>query len=98
LIHKKYSGTYNCVGDESITHEELVKKMGLLCHKNPIIIKTNNHKRAYNNPSNPRYFPLSNNSETYSNNKIKNIGMKFKSLSKGLKEDYIAYYCKELNK
>jgi nucleoside-diphosphate-sugar epimerase len=97
LIHKKCSGTYNCVGDSIITHEELVKKMGVLCHKKPIIIKKNNNK-AYDNPSDPRYFPFSSNSEKYSNKKIKNAGMKFKSFHNGLKEDYLMYYRKELNK
>lgn len=91
LVESDDNGIYNICGDDSITLNGLVKEMGRIIGKEPII--------GYN-PSadgigfSPDEFPFANENFFCSNEKIKKAGIRFTPFLAGLKNDYEGYYKK----
>ena len=89
LTEKKILGTYNVNGDDIISVVGLVQEMAKIVGKKPII-KYDPHNTGDNFDENK--FPFDNDTIIQSNEKIKRLGFKFKSLIEGLKKDYKNYY------
>ncbi len=89
LTEKKLEGNFNCCNDDIVNLNELVEIMGQIVGIKPII-KHNKNTDGENHDGNE--FPFANEAFYCTNDKIKKLGIKFTSLSKGLKEDYDNYY------
>ena len=93
LATKKQEGIFNCSGNEVITLKGLVEEMGNIVGKKPII--------EYNpERDGPKHleseFPFPNENVYSTNQKLKDIGVKFTPLVEWLKNDYDTYYSKNL--
>ncbi|MDP3970887.1 MAG: NAD-dependent epimerase/dehydratase family protein [bacterium] len=89
MAEQQARGAFNCVGDEIITLEGLVREMGEISKQEPIIeynFKTDGIKH------NEKEFPFANESFICSNDKIKELGIEFTPLLAGLKRDYLSDY------
>lgn len=93
IIEKQLTGAFNCSGDEIITLKGLVELMSGLVGKEPVI---RYNASADGENHNEDEFPFANENMISSNKKLKNLGFKFTSLSKGLKADFDSYYRKLL--
>ncbi|MDO8574951.1 MAG: NAD-dependent epimerase/dehydratase family protein [bacterium] len=84
-----FKGAFNCAGDETITLIDLVKMMGKVVGREPIL---RFNPSADGENFNETEFPFANENVVISNNKIKELGVKFTPLLRGLKKDYESYY------
>ncbi|MDO8561016.1 MAG: NAD-dependent epimerase/dehydratase family protein [bacterium] len=89
IAEKRAVGAFNCAGDETITLIDLVKMMGKISGKDPVL--------RFNPPAagknfDKEEFPFANENMICDNSKIKALGLKFQPLFSGLKEDYESYY------
>lgn len=89
IIEKRAVGAFNCAGDEAITLVDLVKAMGKIAGREPIL---RFNPRADGENFNVSEFPLANEDMICDNSKIKTLGLKFQPLLLGLKKDYEIYY------
>ena len=89
LAEKKIVGAFNCCGDEVITLNELVKIMGDISGKKPVIKFNPNTDGEKHNE---KEFPFANENFYRTNTKLRNLGIKFTPLIKGLRNDYENYY------
>lgn len=89
IIEKRAIGAFNCAGDEIITLVDLVKIMGKVASRKPIL-RFNSFTDG--EKFNVSEFPFPNENFIVSNEKIKILGMKFIPLFDGLKEDFKNYY------
>lgn len=89
LAEKKLQGNFNCCNDDIVTLEEFVKIMGKIIGVNPII-KFNPKTDGENH--NLSEFPFANEIFYCTNDKLKRLGIEFRPLIKGLKQDYENYY------
>ena len=91
LAEKRIAGDFNCCSDEVITLKGLVEEMGKIVGIKPII-KFNHNNDGDKFDENE--FPFANENFFCTNEKLKNLGIKFTILSDGLEEDYKNYYKK----
>lgn len=91
LTEKRIKGEFNCCGDEIITLKKLVEEMGKIVGIKPILKFSLN---ADGEKFNENEFPFANENFFCTNKKIKDLGVKFTLLFKGLKQDYEDYYKK----
>lgn len=89
IAEKRLVGAFNCAGDETITLIDLVKMMGKIVGKEPIL-RFNPFADGKNHDSSE--FPFANEDMICDNSKIKMLGLKFRPLLSGLKKDYENYY------
>ena len=89
LAEQKITGIFNCGGDECITPRGLVEIMGRVIGKKPMV-ECNPYTDGANHLI--EEFPFANENIFITNEKIKNLGVKFVSLYEGLKRDYERYY------
>ena len=89
LAENKIRGAFNVAGNEEITLVGLVKEMGKIVGKKPII--TFNPK-AIGSKFKEEEFPFDNENLIVSNDKIKKNGIDFVPLIEGLKRDYENFY------
>ncbi len=85
ITEKRAAGAFNCAGDETITLINLVKTMGKIMGKEPIL---RFNPSADEENFNETEFPFANENMVCDNGKIKKLGLKFRLLISGLKEDY----------
>ena len=91
LIEKKATGAFNCAGSEIITLNGLVDEMGKIVGKSPnILFNANRDGERFAEEE----FPFANENFVCSNEKLRNLGVKFTPLLKGLADDYKSYYSK----
>lgn len=89
LTEGKVQGVFNCAGDETITLQGLVEVMAKIVGRKAMITfnaKTDGSK------FNEQEFPFANEKILCSNNKIKELGIKFLPLIRTLQLDYGNYY------
>src|SRR3989344_1494993 len=91
LAENNIEGEFNCCGDEVITLNGLIDEMGKIVGVKPLV-KYNPHTDGEKHDINE--FPFANENFFCTNDKIKNFGIKFTSLTNGLKNDYENYYKK----
>lgn len=91
LVENKITGIYNCAGDDLITLNGLVNEMSKFIGINA---KIKYDFLADDINYNIAEFPFANINFFCSNDKIKELGMEFTPLLKGLKNDYKNYYSK----
>lgn len=91
IAENQIEGAFNAAGDEAITLKGLIEEMARICGHGPII-KYNTAADGTN--FNEREFPFANESLIAGNAKIKSLGINFKPLVQGLREDYENYYKK----
>jgi nucleoside-diphosphate-sugar epimerase len=89
LVERKIEGAFNISGDQMTTLVGLVKMMGEIVDKKPII-KFNPLAIGLNFKE--EEFPFDNENLIVSNQKIKGLGMKFITLAEGLQRDYEDFY------
>jgi len=89
LAERKISGVFNCCGDDLITLQGLVKEMAKIMGVKPII-KFNPKADGYK--FNEKEFPFANENFVCCNDKLRDLGIKFTPLLKGLRSDYHNYY------
>ncbi len=89
LSEKKIQGAFNCCGDEVVTLKQFVEIMGKVMNIKPII-KYDKDADGENHDENE--FPFANETFYCTNDKLKKLGIKFISLTSGLKKDYEEYY------
>ena len=89
LAEKKIEGAFNCAGDDVITLRELTEEMGKIIGKKPII---EFNLSADGAKWNSLEFPFANENFIVSNKKIKKLGISFRPLIGGLKEDFENHY------
>lgn len=93
LAEQKAEGAYNCCNDEMVTLETLVRMMAKLVKSDPII--QYNPATDRENHSEDE-FPFANENLVCTNDKLKSLGWTFMPFEHGLKEDFDAYYSKQL--
>ena len=91
LAEKKIKGIFNCCNDDVVTLNKLVEIMGGIVGIKPIIKYNSN---ADGEKHNLNEFPFANEDFYCTNDKLKKLGINFKPLIQGLKEDYENYYIK----
>ncbi len=89
LAEKKVSGAFNCCGNEVVSLTEFVRILGKIVGVKPLI-KYNKHTEGTQHSE--KEFPFANETFYCTNNKLKELGIHFTSLVKGLKQDYEEYY------
>lgn len=89
IAQKQAVGAFNCVGNEVITLENLVKEMAKIVQKKPMI---HYHQEENKEKFDPLEFPFPNENLIASNKKIKELGIEFTPLVKELNKDYENYY------
>jgi len=89
LAENKIGSAFNCAGDETITLIDLVKTMGKIACREPIL-RFNPFADGENFDISE--FPFANENFVVSNKKIKKLGIKFTPLIEGLNKDYENYY------
>ena len=89
LAEENVEGVYNCCGDEVITLRGLVEEMGKIVGKKARIMFNPKTDGAH---FEKLEFPFANEHCICSNEKIKNLGVRFTPLITGLREDYRNYY------
>ncbi len=89
LAEKKIKGAYNCAGDGAITLNGLVHEMAKTVGVTPLVQYNPNTDGAQFNENE---FPFANENFFCSNQKLKEHGIAFTPLHKGLKADYEEYY------
>lgn len=89
LAEQQPTGAFNCTGDEYITLTGLVELMASIAGVEPnIVYNPATDGTAFNEAE----FPFANANFIGSNQKIKNLGMTFGTLSANLTRDYTEYY------
>jgi nucleoside-diphosphate-sugar epimerase len=86
---KQISGAFNCAGDDVVDLITLVKKMAEAAGKEA---KIGFNPDANGINFNQAEFPYANEEFRVTNDKIKNLGISFRSLDRGLKENYDSFY------
>jgi len=89
IAEKRAVGAFNCAEDEIITLIDLVKTMGKIAGKKPVL---RFNPSADGENFDAAEFPFANENMICSNNSIKALGVKFRTLISGLKDDYENYY------
>ena len=89
IAKKQIAGIFNCAGDEAITLKGLVEEMGRIMQLKP---KLRYNPEADGDKFDISEFPFANANLLCDNAKLKNMGVVFTSLQKGLQEDYESYY------
>ena len=89
IAEKKIAGAFNCAGDETITLKGLVEEMGQIMGLKP---KLQYNPKTDGDRFDIAEFPFANENLVCDNTKLKNLGVTFKALIKGLAEDYQQYY------
>ena len=89
VTEKRATGVFNCAGDETITLADLVKMMGKIADREPIL-QFNPLTDGEN--FDEKEFPFANENMICDNSKIKTLELKFRPLLLGLKDDYENYY------
>src|SRR3989344_946913 len=89
IAEKKIAGAFNCAGDETITLKGLVEEMGRIMGIKP---KLQYNPKTDGDRFDIAEFPFANENLVCDNTKLKNLGVTFKALIKGLAEDYQQYY------
>lgn len=89
LTERTVKGEFNCCGNKIITLKKLVEEMGKIVGIKPIL-KFNSSADGEKFDENE--FPFANENFFCTNKKIKDLGMRFTPLVKGLKQDYESYY------
>lgn len=89
IVEKRANDAFNCAGDETSTLIDLVKMMGKIADREPIL-RFNPFTDGENFDA--AEFPFPNENFIVSNKKIKTLGMKFIPLFDGLKKDFENYY------
>ena len=89
IAEKDAAGVFNCAGDDVITLKGLVEEMRQIMRLKPKLQynpKTDGDQFAISE------FPFANQNLICDNTKLKDSGVTFKALTKGLAEDYHEYY------
>lgn len=89
LAEKKLEGAFNCASNEMVTLKGLVEYLATLVGKTAKI--EYNHSADEEN-FNEEEFPFANENFICSNKKLEQLGITFKPLLKGLKDDFNLYY------
>lgn len=89
LAENKLAGEFNCASDDLITLQGLVETMSAIVGKK---VKIEFDRRNDGEKFDPNKFPFANENFIVTNDKLKNLGIKFTPLLKGLKKDYRNYY------
>ncbi len=89
LVENKIEGAFNCAGNEVITLIRLVEEMGKIMELKPTIqFNPDTDQENFDE----KEFPFANENFFCSNEKLRNLGIAFTPLLRGLKEDYENYY------
>jgi len=89
LAERKIEGVFNCASDEAITLKGLTEYMAELVNKKPLI---QYNSSADGSNYDGTEFPFANENMVCSNQKLKDIGIKFTPLLDGLRDDFNSYY------
>lgn len=89
LVETQKTGAFNSVGDELVTLTGLVEYMASLVGK-PAKLAYNPETDGANH--NEEEFPFANENLVCTNQKVKDLGIAFTPLFKGLEEDFNSYY------
>lgn len=89
IVEKRAIDAFNCAGDETVTLIDLVKVMGKIAGREPIL---RFNSLTDGEKFNVAEFPFPNENFIVSNEKIKILGIKFIPLFDGLKKDFKNYY------
>ena len=89
IAEKRLIGAFNCAGDETATLVDLVKTMGKIVGREPIL---QFNPSADGENFDISEFPFANENLVVSNDKIKDLGVNFAPLFESLKWDYESHY------
>jgi nucleoside-diphosphate-sugar epimerase len=95
LAEKQTPGAFNCVGDELVSANGLVRMMAETSGTTAIV--THNPTTDGMNHDEAEY-PFSNENLICTNQKLKDLGISFTPLTEGLKRDFNSYYKLRLSK
>jgi nucleoside-diphosphate-sugar epimerase len=93
ILEKRAGGFFNCAGDDMITLKGLAETMGSVMGIRPIY---RFNPAADGEGFMEAEFPFANENIVCSNAKIKKLGVRFRPLAQGLKEDFKRYYSKAI--